>query len=656
MDNGVLTIQPARVEINDGFFALSGEFSTTQLAGRFQLDDFNLAPIAQFAALPVDLQGRLTLDGKLAGSLQQPQVDGTVGVVNTSINGETFKPIQGTFRYADAYLNFATTQPSYLQVKANVPLPFGAAPESDTFTVNANVGSPAFRLLGVLTQDQVVWSSGEADLQLNAEGRLNIPDQIFGLNTASGQLRVQDATIEATALKNPLRLDGQIDFENDRFRVDRFEGGFAKDSKFLITGVLPLLLPLTESDPDADQPLTVAIDRQALDIQEIYRGEVEGNVIVTGSLLVPVVSGEFQVANGEVFIPRQVPSASNTDGEAFSFQDMQFISPRVKDFKLVLGPKLSARLRAFTDVRLAADLILPTLRPLAKVQVAGDVTVNGPIADLQPDGTITVESAWLDILNTTFRLDQNSPNTVTFVPEQGLLNPNVDITVSANASESNELRRENAERGREVREDIVPNARPQEIDVFIDIKGPLAFLVPTETIRTCLPQNTQPVAVATSAYTPDELETVAECLNLSVREGLADGDASILGSPIIDLRSIPERGRGQIVALLGNQFTDAIQEDLDQANEFNLATFATTQYVIRPLTRNIDATIRRWGKGIGLINLRLIPTVRATRQVGPNAFIDVDYDYGYALSPGSADEDEGAGLGGVAKATYRISF
>jgi hypothetical protein len=522
--------------------------------------------------------------------------------------------------------------------------------------------------LGAITQDQIVWSSGEGNLQLKAEGRLNIPNQIFGLKTAVGQLSLKNANIQAVALKNPLRLDGSINFENDRFRIDRLEGGFAQNSKLLITGVLPLLFPLSPEDPDSERPLTVAIDQQPLDVQELYQGELEGNVQVTGSLLVPVVSGRLQLLNGEVLIPRQAPSnpmadAKTDNGPGNSTltnqpETTQFalFSPTVKDFQLILGPKLSARLQSFTDIRLAADVVLPTLRPLARVQAAGAVTVNGPIADLRPEGTITVESAWFDILNTAFSLDQNSPNTITFLPEQGLLNPNLDITVTTVASEANEgMQRETSGDGnQEIREDIVPNSRPEEIDVFLKIKGPLALLMPTESTRICLPRNTQTVQVTAAAYTSEELAALGNCLNQSVRESSSDVDTSLLSSPIISLRSVPERGQSQIIAIFGNQFTNAIQDNLDRDSEFSFVTFAATQYILRPLAQDAVATIRRWGQGIGLLNLRVIPTLRATRQVGPNAFLDWEYDYGYSLSPSSRQGQ--TDQTGAARVMYRISF
>jgi hypothetical protein len=47
------------------------------------------------------------------------------------------------------------------------------------------------------------------------------------------------------------------------------------------------------------------------------------------------------------------------------------------------------------------------------------------------------------------------------------------------------------------------------------------------------------------------------------------------------------------------------------------------------LLQQLSYTSLAIGKSLGLSSLRVLPTVKVSRRVGPNAFIDVEYDYSY---------------------------
>ncbi len=136
-----------------------------------------------------------------------------------------------------------------------------------------------------------------------------------------------------------------------------------------LTGVLPLFKPIRTSDLDASNPLTVSLERGTLDLENLYQGQINAGVVVTGTALSPVFGGEVNLASGRVSV------SSESIATLLSLFDNTF-QPNFDNFRVALGDRFLLNLSPFR--RLAG----------ARFRLAGAVTVNGSLDSLRPKGRV----------------------------------------------------------------------------------------------------------------------------------------------------------------------------------------------------------------------------------------------------------------------------
>ncbi|NES86457.1 MAG: hypothetical protein F6K10_36685 [Moorea sp. SIO2B7] len=442
--------------------------------------------------------------------------------------------------------------------------------------------------------------------------------------TAQTKITLQDATLKSAALADPLTLNGQIELENQLITVNQLEGTFAQ-SKLSVRGNLPLI----KDNRDLSNPLTVAIEQGEIDFQGLYKGKINGQVIVTGAALNPIIGGEIHLFEGQAFLPQK-----NSDTEsnipdfgkwtatvtgAIATPDGSIV-PKLNNFSVVIGPEFKFK-----------------QSPFYKFILAGDLTLNGAINDfknLQPEGIIRVERGDVTLVNTNFFLVRTHNNIIEFKSEQGLLNPNLDIVmetvvpeISGQISNSTPFLRNN-----EIRDDLFRTGRANTIKVTMRIDGKASELLPS------LGKSASDVCQIGSDYTrifvenynlsEEDLENLETCINLIVFEG--GEDRQILNSRIVQLTSRPSRSEGQIIALLTSQFL-VLAEQLQNSNSEEILQFGVTEFVIDPLLQDVLFEAQQWvtsaGSKIGLADLRVYPLVEGIYKVGDQSFIGVTYDY-----------------------------
>ncbi|XTZ11175.1 MAG: hypothetical protein ACQZ3N_04895, partial [cyanobacterium endosymbiont of Rhopalodia yunnanensis] len=76
----------------------------------------------------------------------------------------------------------------------------------------------------------------------------------------------------------PLTISGEINLDDQAIKISQLEGTFAQ-SNLIIAGVLPLF----ESQPQVENPLTIAIEKGTIDLEGLYSGGIEGSIFVTGN-------------------------------------------------------------------------------------------------------------------------------------------------------------------------------------------------------------------------------------------------------------------------------------------------------------------------------------------------------------------------------------
>jgi|GEM_PF-899481 len=648
LNRRLLNLEPLQVEVEDALLSYQGQLSLTKEEGVFLVKNLSLDTLRHFAAIPDNIQGKLNLSGALGGSLigklatLQIQA-GEISLEDATVNSQPLEDIKGQFSYANSRLNFKTTQPSSLQARGQIPFPILPG-ISDRFHLDAKLGTEAIALIGLFTQELVEWEQGETELELEASGRLALAQQLQLHDlVATGGISFDDATFVSKQFPEKLQLNGKVNLSNQRISVEQLEGNLAK-SQFSIAGVLPLLEPLSTNDPDSSHPLTIGIAQGEINLEGLYKGDVDGQVVLTGTALrQPEIGGELRLEHGQVFIPEFITkrkptkdtilASSNTGGSHTSPLAGLALTPSFNDFHLVLGDGLK---------------IKPL--PIAQFQFAGDLTLNGPILEpekLQPEGAIKLRRGYVELFNNEFYVTRNPQvsQEIAFTPNKGLLNPDIDIQLGAIVTDAsgsrNFLEREEFGNRNEIRDTSqFALARPQQIKVNLNITGEgkqlLALLaLDEEQTNTCqINENIiNPTIEGGSYYSPAELQKLSTCLQYAYLGEKTN--IQLINSSLVTLTSIPSLSETEITALLGNSLVNTLQ-DIQQSSEDGdivnqLLGFAVTRFVVGPLLRDISYTfeesVSSVGKSVGLSDLRVLPIAEGIYQVGEDAFVGLSYDY-----------------------------
>ena len=440
--NGLLTLTPIRLESapagpDQVFLELSGSVAAAQiedetLALNLKVQNLPVGPLQEILNLPLAFGGELNGSATLTGNLGDPQVRGALTLADGSINETPIQAADAQFLYKDARLylrsELIAQTPEPLSLAVIVPYAFGfmtVTPESDEIFADINVRDDGLALLNLLNLP-VAWVSGKGEVGLQASGTWARP-------IISGQAKFSNTQVKANILPEPLtNVEGQVRFKGERIIVDTLTGQFSQGS-IAAKGVFPILFPLdfaaspsinptapnvnpsgqnVELDsgpleaPAEEQPLTVYLNQIALDLKGQYDGRVDGQVVVGGSALQGTrLSGEILLSEGEILLPEGESAASSSRGGVsapISFRDLRLTLGR--NLRIVLGNLLN----------FVAD---------------GQLTINGGLDNLSPEGVIQLKSGRVNIYTTLFRLI-GGENTAEFRPNRGL-DPELDVTLQA---------------------------------------------------------------------------------------------------------------------------------------------------------------------------------------------------------------------------------
>ena len=442
--DGILTVLPLEIRSGKSAIGFSGQLGQKAQSGQLRIENVPVEELAKLIELPfVDVTGNLNLRANLAGSLENPQLAGELSLLDGTLNGEPIKKADGSFSYSNARLNFGgsalVTQTEPIEVAGSLPfeLPFATVKaDSNQIDLRANLQNEGLAIINVLTPE-VAWVSGKGQVQIRVGGTLQQP-------IAQGIANFENATVRARAFPEPITgLTGAVRFEGDRIRVERIRGQLTK-GEIVAQGVIPLSVPFAEGDVDSANPLAVNLDKLALNLRGLYRGNVVGQVQATGTALRPQLSGNIELYEGEVFLPSAgggtslaaatsaSPSASSaTEVSASGATEVSPSSatPTSPSFEIGLN---NLQLKLGRGVRV-------TSAPILNFQATGGLTVNGTLEDIRPEGTIRLTSGSVNLFTTQFRLDRGYPQTATFVPAQGL-DPTLDVRLATSVQEVTRFR------------------------------------------------------------------------------------------------------------------------------------------------------------------------------------------------------------------------
>ncbi|MFN6476124.1 translocation/assembly module TamB domain-containing protein [Nostoc sp. DedQUE07] len=587
--DGIVTLSPLSVGINQGLVAFSGQLGTEQVSGKLNVASLPLSLLEPFIEkYPVDITGNVNADATLAGSLQDPRVQGKVALANATLNKQPVRTGEVNFDYNKARLNFDSTllvtgtQPVAITGSVPAPLPFAKVqPDSNQINIDANVQNEGLALLNLLTNNQVAWVDGQGKVDLNVQGTLTEP-------IINGNATFNNATFSAQALSDPLtNVTGTALFNGSTVSVENIQGNY-NQGQVTASGILPIF----DAQQAAANPLTVSIaDKLNFKLAGLYEGGVGGDVVVRGTALKPVIGGEIQLSDGQVIIgnspttakksaataesntkvinldrqqanPNVIPTAENnansvatvdgsTNSVATTDASTNAATPpnlpvTFADLKLILGK----------DIRVTTQSLLSFVpggaalsQPLLRFDATGDLTINGTLAKPLPEGVIRLTGGRLSLFSTEFTLARGYEQTARFTPSQGL-DPTLDVRLTA----------------------IVPEASARN----------------TQTLESPLSSEVSDVSV----------NNFGTLRSVTV-QARVNGPASKLGDNL-ELTSEPSRSKGEIVALLGGSILGSFgQADAGQG----LTNFASST-----ILGSLQGTITAIGQAVGFSEFRIFPT------------------------------------------------
>ncbi|MDM9383840.1 translocation/assembly module TamB domain-containing protein [Chlorogloeopsis sp. ULAP01] len=423
--NGLLAVSPLKLESGRSLVAFSGQAALDKLSGQLVSQNIPISPLRKFFDLPVDIQGDFNSNVNLAGNYKNPQVAGELFLTNASLNQTPINQAQTLFSYNNARLNFngellATNSQNPLRLGGSIPytLPFTTAfSNNDEFRLDVNLKDDGLSLINALTNGQMNWAGGKAAVEINAKGTVrNINNGLEIKPFINGAIDFDKAAFAASNMQKVIEsLTGNILFNFDHIQFDKLQANVA-NANVLIQGFLPIFKPENSTILEQNKPLTITLNNQKLRYKNLFRGNIDGQVSITGSALAPIIGGQINLEDTKVEITSLNSPLSSSLCDSQANQQITAAKP----IKTNEGNQNFVSIPKFNNLRLNLDNEVRLKGPLFNFSVAGKMAVNGTLLNPLPKGEFNIHRGSINLYTTEFRLVSSRPNTASFVPSQGL--------------------------------------------------------------------------------------------------------------------------------------------------------------------------------------------------------------------------------------------
>ena len=455
---GAFTVNPLTFRADEFLVSFDGSGNLSALDGQLLVEGVPVELAELFVDVPVEVTGELTAAAQLAGSLANPRVEGDLAVIDPALNQQPLESVGLDFDYTNAVLSFdggvVVAEPAEIALKGSVPyaLPFMTVqPPSDRIDILATLQNESMQILNLVTDDQFRWEGGEGEITVQVGGTLADPAIV-------GQAEFQNGQLTSSFLSQPVTdLTGEVLFNLDRVQVNDLQADYG-DGTILVSGRLPLaaqpavatVAGVKQVDNTGDQ-ISVAIDQVNINFEGFLQAQIDGEIAVMGTVLEPLISGDVAVGQGRIQANKmlaqlggqstpdlEVPTPDDTTKPVPEYiaiyQDSidGFDVPKPEDSPLDL-PLDRVTLNDF-NVMLTDELVIAG-QPFYFIQASGNLQINGTPIDLRPNGVITLDSGWINLFSTQFRLVPDAANTATFSPESGL-DPFLDVEMRARVQQT----------------------------------------------------------------------------------------------------------------------------------------------------------------------------------------------------------------------------
>ncbi len=604
----ILNLDIAKLQLEDATFSATGKFSPDQQDAKFELDNLTVDTLSKLITIPVDVTGTINTTGTFTGTIEQPELAGNIVFADGTFNKEQLSDnIVGDYSYQNQKLTFNITSPESIQIAATVPYPI--QPQvNDQIIANVKLTTEAFTLLAPLTQNNLTWIGGEGNVEIVTTANIDLNRKIPLYNIQDrGEVNLDQAQIKIANINETLTATGKITLNEQVIDVESLNGTIG-NKDLSVTGQLPLLYTVN----NLENPLTINIPPGDIELQELYQGGIAGNIILTGTALEPVISGEVALEDGNVSIPENQEEQDPEISEATNNNNSNSNS---ESSYQVLAKDFLVKLDEFQlDAKSISDLDLLQLIDIYGFKVRGELNLNGTlnnISQLKGEGTLELLGGVVGWLTSDFTVVRSRDNLIVFSPDTEIINPYLDIQLRTKVDEYRQLRQ--LDRGaNEVIDDISDINRIQKIDVRVNINGTVQNILGTiaQTGNCEISPDNVPIT-ENDNYSNAELEKLDDCLK---------SDRNLLNASAITLSSTPSRSEGEIVNLLGYQSLSAFGRNDTGA----LLDLAFSQFVFKPMERRFLYEVEDFfvnvGQNIGIDYLRLVPFVEVVSQLGNSNF------------------------------------
>lgn len=462
-----LEIETAFVDAGKTQIKLTADGNLDRLNGQLTVQGLPIALAQLLYPLPMDVEGELALATTLGGSLANPAFTGELAIATPRINDYALAGIETDFNYRNALLAvdakaIVKQEARPISVKGRIPyaLPFiEAAAPTEQLSVTAVIPNGNLEIINALTDEQVQWHSGQGQVTVDVGGTFSQPEVM-------GKASFRDAVVSSKLLADDVtNLSGDVLFNLEQVAIRQLQAQI-KDGRLAVDGQLPLL-PAGESiaalltpsftldslnQSSIQQPnsaaLRVALEKLPVKYSNLVSGVFDGQLLVTGAALTPTVTGSLEVDNGLVNATRLVQQAESSgitvvnaekDGlteaiNAFRADRLNLDPPEQEAPEALFNEILEQVAIRDLQIRLGNRLTIAA-RPVFRITALGDVSVNGTLADIQPAGTIELQTGEVNLFSSRFRLDRGAPNTAIFKPENGL-DPILDVELLARVQDA----------------------------------------------------------------------------------------------------------------------------------------------------------------------------------------------------------------------------
>ena len=426
--NGKLRLDPLNLTIQDSQIAIAGEFGIDNQNATVNIQNFPVESLTSLTNIPVDIKGGINLSAQIAGNLENPRASGEISLSNGQLNKTKLQDATGSFNYWDGRLNFLSdatfadrpvvAREDRIKITGSIPyqLPFALKPPANNeIKIDLSLQNQGLQILDVLSQQQLRWLDGQGKIALKIEGNIKPSGEPENL-TARGTANIIQGKIQSVALPEPLTdINGEIIFDFDRIDVQKLTGKF-KRGQVAIAGIIPI------SDSFSIEPskqLGIEMNSVAVNLKEKYTGDINGKVTLLGTAIKPILTGNVQLSNGQVFLPDTTNTSTNT---ALVFPPAIPAVPnpnalQLRNLQVTLGDNLQI-----------------TRAPILNFLATGKIDIDGTIDNPRPFGQVELQKGSVNLFTTQFRL-ASGPQTADFFPSLGA-DPVLNLRLYARTLES----------------------------------------------------------------------------------------------------------------------------------------------------------------------------------------------------------------------------